>query len=390
MALKKNSAYTDYKVHNRVSLIRGGEEYFTSFKDIVRRAERSIHLQTYIYEADDTGEEIALELINAASRGVLVYILLDGYASRKLPDSFINRFKEAGIHFRFFEPVLRSNSFYFGRRLHHKVLVADAQFALVAGVNISNKYNDMPGEPAWLDWAIQVEGESATELYKICVGLWVKFPAEVNRIISAEKLPVVDATWNCPVRVRRNDWVTRKNEISRSYLEMFNKANNEIIIMSSYFLPGRVFRKRLARAVRRGVKIKLILAGASDVMVSKQAERYMYRWLFRNGIEIYEYPHNILHGKLAVYDEAWVTGGSYNVNNISAYASIELNLDINDSHFAKHVCSTLQEIIQKDCIQITEDVYKVSYNIFERFLQYLSYEIVRLVFFLFTFYFRQH
>jgi cardiolipin synthase len=170
---------------------------------------------------------------------------------------------------------------------------------------------------------------------------------------------------------------------------MFNKANNEIIIMSSYFLPGRVFRKKLASAEKRGVNIKLILAGASDVMVSKQAERYMYRWLFRKGIEIYEYPHNILHGKLAVYDEAWVTGGSYNVNNISAYASIELNLDIKDSHFAKHVSSTLREIMQKDCIQITEDAFKVSYNIFERFLQYISYEMVRLVFFLFTFYFRQ-
>lgn len=389
MALIKKNIYSDYKVHNQVSLIRGGVEYFTALKEIIRLANRSIHLQTYIYEEDETGEEVALELINASSRGVQVYVLLDGYASRKLSEVFINRFKAAGIYFRFFEPVLRSNSFYFGRRLHHKVLVADAQFALVAGVNISNKYNDMPGDPAWLDWAIRVEGEAATDLYKICVGLWIKFPAEVKRIISGEKIPVFDPIWNCPVRVRRNDWVTRKNEISRSYLEMFNKASNDIIIMSSYFLPGRVFRRNLSRAVKRGVNIKLILAGASDVMVSKQAERYMYRWLFKNDIEIYEYPHNILHGKLAVYDGVWVTGGSYNVNNISAYASIELNLDIKDSHFAKHVCDILQEIIQKDCIRITEDQYKFSYNFLERVLQYISYEIVRLIFFLFTFYFRQ-
>jgi cardiolipin synthase A/B len=389
MALIRKNIYSDYKVHNRVSLIRGGEQYFTDLKSIIRRAVRSIHLQTYIYEEDETGEEIAMELIHACGRGVQVYILLDGYASRKLTDTFINRFKEVGIHFRFFEPVLRSDSFYFGRRLHHKVLVADAQIALVAGVNISNKYNDMPGDPAWLDWAIMVEGEAATDLYKICVGLWVKFPAEVKRIISGEMIPVIDQSWNCPVRVRRNDWVTRKNEISRSYLEMFNKSNNEIIIMSSYFLPGRVFRKNLSKAVKRGVNIKLILAGASDVIVSKQAERYMYRWLFKNGIEIYEYPHNILHGKLAVYDGIWVTGGSYNVNNISAYASIELNLDIKDSHFAKHVCQILHEIIHNDCVRITEDEYKISYNFFERVLQYISYEIVRLIFFLFTFYFRQ-
>jgi cardiolipin synthase len=202
-------------------------------------------------------------------------------------------------------------------------------------------------------------------------------------------MPIIDTSLNCAVRVRRNDWVTRKNEISRSYLEMFNKANNEIIIMSSYFLPGRVFRKNLRMALRRGVKIKLILAGASDIWVSKQAERYMYRWLFRNGIEIYEYPHNILHGKIAVADAEWVTGGSYNVNNISAYASIELNLDIHNNSFAKHVRSTLKDIIHKECVQVTENDYNVAYNIFERFLQYLSYETVRLIFFLFTFYFRQ-
>jgi cardiolipin synthase len=115
----------------------------------------------------------------------------------------------------------------------------------------------------------------------------------------------------------------------------------------------------------------------------------MYRWLFRKGIDIYEYPHNILHGKIAVYDGAWVTAGSYNVNNISAYASIELNLDINNSSFANHVSKTLLDIIKKECVHVTEDEYRVTYNIFSRFLQYLSYETVRLVFFLFTFYFRQ-
>lgn len=389
MALKKKYNYSNYSIHNKATLIRGGLAYFTALKEIIRHAQSSIHLQTYIYEQDETGEEIALELINASYRGVMVYVLLDGYASRNLSDDFINRFKDAGIHFRFFEPVLRSNSFYFGRRLHHKVLVADAQVALVAGINISNRYNDLPGDTAWLDWAIKVEGEAATALFKICVTLWVKFPKEVKKIISKEKMPIVDTMLHCAVRVRRNDWVTRKNEISRSYLEMFKKANREIIIMSSYFLPGRLFRKNLRMAVKRGVRIKLILAGASDVWVSKQAERYMYRWLFRNGIEIYEYPHNILHGKLAVYDSSWVTGGSYNVNNISAYASIELNLDIKDNSFANNVSITLHDIIDKECVRVTEHEYDVAYNIFERFLQYLSYVTFRLIFFLFTFYFRQ-
>jgi cardiolipin synthase len=159
--------------------------------------------------------------------------------------------------------------------------------------------------------------------------------------------------------------------------------------MSSYFLPGRLFRRYMARAARRGVRIRLILAGTSDVKIAKQAERYMYRWLFRNHVEIYEYPHNVLHGKIAVYDGKWVTGGSYNVNNISAYASIELNLDVLDPAFAGEAQKALEDIIVSQCIRITEQDYNISYGFFSRFIQRLSYETVRLIFFLFTFYFRQ-
>jgi cardiolipin synthase len=389
MSVHKSKISSAYTVHNQVKLVHGGAEYFSEMVRMIRAADRSIHLQTYIYEEDETGKAIAAELVDASLRGVTVYLLLDGYASRGLSDKFVQQLKMAGIHFRFFEPVLRSNSFYFGRRLHHKVLVTDAVTGLVGGVNISDRYNDLPGDPAWLDWAIRVEGDAAAVLFRICVSIWVKFPGEVKKLIRQEKIPDSDLTQHCTVRVRRNDWVTRKNEISRSYLEMFRSAQQEIIIMSSYFLPGRVFRRNMSRAVKRGVKIKLILAGTSDVKIAKHAERYMYRWLFRHGISVYEYPHNVLHGKIAVYDKAWVTAGSYNVNNISAYASIELNLDIQDKPFAGLVHMTLEEIIRKECVQCTALTYQTHYHYFQRVVQHASYEIVRLIFFLFTFYFRQ-
>lgn len=389
MNLRNPKISVAYTVHNLVKLVHGGREYFSEMKKMIREASHSIHLQTYIYEEDITGESIAAELIGASLRGVEVYLLLDGYASRSLTDGFIQRLKNAGIYFRFFEPVLKSKNFYFGRRLHHKVLVTDAHIALVGGVNISDKYNDLPDDPAWLDWAIYVKGDAAVVLFRICVSIWVKFPGEVKKIIRRETILPSDVTLQCLVRVRRNDWVTRKNEISRTYLEMFRGAQKEIIMMSSYFLPGRVFRLNMSRAFRRGVKIKLILAGKSDIKIAKQAERYMYRWLFKNGVEIYEYPHNILHGKIAVCDRTWVTGGSYNVNNISAFASIELNLDIRDQLFSEKVHQALEEIIRKECIECTALTYETKYNFFQRVVQYASYEFVRLIFFLFTFYFRQ-
>lgn len=314
--------------------------------------------------------------------------MLDGYASRHLPDVFIEELKKAGVSFRFFEPLLKSERFYFGRRLHHKLLVVDQHFALVGGINISNRYNDLPGQPAWLDWAVRAEGEAAQALFKVCVHLWFKSNTAARTYLRKTRPMVFPVIWDCAVRVRRNDWVRKLNQISGSYIQMFREAEDHIWIMSSYFLPGRHIRRSMISAIKRGVKVRVILAGASDVPIAKFAERFIYRWLIRQGVEIYEYPRCVLHAKLSSYDGKWVTIGSYNVNNISAYASVELNLDVRKRVFAQEVENRIKEIVEEDCIQITSEDLK-KYSVVQNFLQWVSYEIYRLVFFLFTFYFRQ-
>ena len=196
-------------------------------------------------------------------------------------------------------------------------------------------------------------------------------------------------TTNAEVRMRRNDWVRRKSQISKTYIEMMVTASSHVSILCSYFLPGSVMRKTIRQAVSRGVKIKVIMAGKSDLLVAKNAERYMYDWLLRHNVLIYEYNSNILHGKIAVCDNKWMTIGSYNVNDISAYASVELNLDVKSAPFAIHVEQTLKEIIENDCISITKESHTRTKNIFKQFFRWISYELFRLGFHLFTFYFKQ-
>jgi cardiolipin synthase A/B len=114
----------------------------------------------------------------------------------------------------------------------------------------------------------------------------------------------------------------------------------------------------------------------------------MYRWMLKNNIEIYEYQPNILHAKIATCDGKWLTAGSYNVNNISAYASIELNLEIENPGFVRNTEERLEHILNRDCKQIThQDIKKVS--LLARFLQRSAYDIFRLLLFLFTFYFKE-
>ena len=381
---KINTAYT---FRNKATLVKGGEMYFKTMTEMIAAAQSFIQLQVYIFEADHTGKNIAQLLINAASKGIVVQVLLDGCASRNLSVDLISNMRIAGIRLRFFEPIFKSRRFYFGRRLHHKILVCDGMSALVGGINISDRYNDMPGAPAWLDWAVRVDGEAALELQKVCNQLFAKKETEwVMDASGKNNAPQLEAE-HCPVRIRRNDWVKNLNEVSATYMEMLRNAKEEVVILSSYFIPSTFFRRQMTHALKRGVKIRLILAGRSDVGIAKYAERFLYQWALRNDIEIFEYKHNILHGKMAVCDKNWVTLGSYNINDISAKASIELNIDIEDAAFAKSTLDTLQQIIVRDC----EQVGKKQHNkgVLDRLAQWISFEIYKSIFVLFTFYFKK-
>lgn len=381
MSLGKNNCYT---LHNRIQLVKGGACYFNLLRELLRNAKRSIYIRVYIWNDDKTGNEIAGELIEAVKRNVAVYVCADGYASQGLSKEFIKRLKNNGVHFRYFEPLWRSSHFYFGRRMHEKIVSIDEIIALVGGINFADRYNNVNDIPAWLDYALLVEGEAAFKVFQYCYRQWENKQV-VSKFATGEDL----LKENCSVRICFNDWVKGKNQVWRTYFNRFNQAEESITIMCSYFLPGRVLRKRLGLAAKRGVAVKLILAGPSDVMLAKYAERYLYRWMMRNKIDIYEYQPSVLHAKIMAVDNRWITIGSFNVNNVSAYASMEMNFDVRNKPFASSVQKIMDTIIEKDCIQVTKKSPVFNANPFKQFIQKSSYELIRVILNLSTFYFKQ-
>lgn len=391
MPVRKRRKHDNYTSHNNVRLVRGGKPYFDCLLQLIETARESLHLQTYIYDDDETGKQVAEALKAAVKRKVKVYLLTDGYASKGMSKTFIKDLRDGGVHFRFFNPLFKSSYFYFGRRLHHKIAVADATYALVGGVNITNRYNDMDDKPGWLDFALYLEGEAARKLCEVCWKTWKNYPLkiDVTPCEKQQKKTDMPGGTECDVSIRRNDWVRRKNEISYTYINMLRNSRSHIIILCSYFLPGKIIRRQLVYAGKRGVKIKVVTAGISDVLLAKYAERFLYNWLLKNHVELYEYQPNILHGKIATCDGEWMTIGSYNINNISAYASIELNLNVRNQNFTQDTEKILQEIIDRDCIKITPEAMSIKKNIFAQFSRWFSYQFIRVVFYLFTFYFKR-
>ena len=122
-----------------VQLVHSGDDYFSRLERIINDAVTEIHIQTYIFDNDATGKRILLALKEALKRQVKVYLLLDGFGSLSFPNEISKEFRQAGGHIRFFSPLFSASSFYIGRRLHKKVVVADGKVALIGGINIANR-----------------------------------------------------------------------------------------------------------------------------------------------------------------------------------------------------------------------------------------------------------
>src|SRR5450759_4303146 len=147
----------DYRGGHSIELLRSGENFFAASEKVIDEAKQYIHFQTYIVDDDETGRRIINALIRASKRGIRVYFLLDAYGGSSFPKDLINKIEEAGVFFRMFSPGLITKGFQLSLRLHHKVLLADGDTAIIGGMNIADRYRGKDGLKAWLDFAILIK-----------------------------------------------------------------------------------------------------------------------------------------------------------------------------------------------------------------------------------------
>ncbi len=371
-----------YTVRNSVEWIPSGKKYFDTLEQFIDSATHEIHLQTYIFDMDATGLKIAEALIRAALRKTQVYLFVDAYGSQNLTTELINRFKNAGIHFKKYGEIYSHGRFHIGRRMHHKITVFDGQISIVGGINISDYYNDTNGNAPWLDFAVIMRGDISRRLQYICRKRWsgilftYQQTKKLLKNISFEKIN----SGYCPIRTRRNDFIRNKNDIAISYREALRNAEKSILLVGGYFLPGGRTRRLMKKAIQRGVKVNVLVSEKSDVKVIIYARRYLYDWLIRNGIGVYEYKKANVHGKVLIADKKWTSIGSFDLNNLSTYSNIELNVDINDSGFSSSLGNQIEHIMQNDCIHISEKEIFSGKTIFTRIRMWFSYSFVKTLF----------
>lgn len=337
---------TDYADGNKIRLLQNGSEYFPLLEQAIDSAKLEIYFETYIFNDDFTGRKIAAALTRAAKRGVSVHLLIDGFGSYMLPDSFIQCMLHAGIKVLIYrrEVIFFKLRRYRLRRMHRKLVVIDARFAFVGGINIIDDIVHPYERAPRLDYAVLVEGPLLKRIYAAAKRLWliVAWARFKKRWVNKINLQPSDKRiGNQYAGFLIRDNLRHRHSIERVYLDAIENAQREIIIANAYFLPGRHFCKALNKAACRGVNVILLLQGRIEYRIQHYATHALYGNLLDSGIKIYEYHKSFLHAKVAVIDQYWATVGSSNIDPFSLMLAREANIVIHDKAFADQLRTRL-------------------------------------------------
>jgi cardiolipin synthase len=141
------------------------------------------------------------------------------------------------------------------------------------------------------------------------------------------------------------DNLRRRRAIERSYIEALQRASDRIDLVSPYFYPGRMFRRTLREAARRGVRVRLLLQGKLDYRIAGLAAQVLYDELLGNGVRIFEYTPAFLHAKVALADDEWATVGSSNIDPLSLLLNLEANIVVRDAAFTATLAAAFEQAI---------------------------------------------
>lgn len=366
---------------NDLLLLQNGAEYFPLLCADVDAAQQSVYLETYIFAADGAGRMVADALQRAALRGVAVRVLLDGYGSAGLPQPWVEQLQQSGVQVQWFRREIyrfrmRRHRL---RRLHRKLVVIDGRVAFVGGINIIDDVSahEQPSAPR-LDYAVRVQGALAGQAHAVMRRLWRLVSWASLRRRGRDIGGQVSTDGAAQITLLLRDNLRHRRDIERAYLKAIAGAQHEVLIANAYFLPGRAFRRTLKQAVRRGVRVVLLLQGKVEYRLQHYATHALYDQLLAAGIEIYEYQPGYLHAKVAVVDEQWATVGSSNIDPFSLLLAREANLVVRDAGFAGQLRASLCEAIEKDALRIDAAHWR-RLNIVARALMRLSYGAVRML-----------
>jgi len=359
--------------NNKVRILKTGKETFQTILNTVSSARKIICIEFYIFKDDNSGRQLAELLKKKAAEGVSVYLLYDHFGSFLTSRSFWLDLKKEGVKVRVSHPFKWSSLKEYIYRNHKKLLIIDGKIAFTGGFNIADEYHGYfkKRKTVWRDTGIYLEGMISSTLLGIFSKSWKTWKGEeIDSPIEYSPfdrgVPVIPIFANSG-RARRR--------MRKLLLYSIRHAKESIFLTTAYFVPGRRILRALIHAVRRGVKLKLLLPGKSDVMPVFYAGRNYYNRLLKEGVEIFNYQGAVLHSKTSVFDGCWSIVGSANIDLQSLSRNDESNVGVLDKDFSKDMMQVFYKDLEHS-VKIDARTWRKR-PFYQKFLEKFFFAIMR-------------
>jgi cardiolipin synthase len=355
---------------NRVEVLLNGEEVFPAKLAAIRAARKTITYAQYVFEEGEPAADAARALAEKCRAGVKVHVLIDAVGSLMMPVAYRDWMTQAGCQVVSYRPLTPWAIDRVNYRNHRRILVVDGRVGITGGSGTSGKWSgNGKQEGQWRDTDIRVEGPVVSQLQGAFAENWLE--ATGAAIGGPDYFPwPLARKGDVDAQIVRSSPAGGSVAMYTMFLLAMASARHSIYITNPYFVPDDKMIDTLIQARERGVRVVLILPGAIDHNLVRQASRAELGRLLKAGIKVYEYKAALLHSKTMVIDSMWATVGSTNLDRRSFELNEELNLVVYNGEVARR----LERVFLADLEQSREVTYVQWANrgFFSRFLEILS------------------
>ena len=319
---------------NRITSLVNGAQIYPAMLNAIRTAQTNITFETFVFR-DGIGAKFVEELSAAARRGVQVHMLLDWLGSRTMDSNQLAAARAAGCDLHLYHPPSWYHLGRLNNRTHRKVLVIDGRIGFTGGVGMGVEWESgLSGLPPWRETHFKAEGPVVAQMQAVFVDNWIKTTGRV--LHGAEYFPKLPDAGDMDSQMFGSSPVGGSESMHLMVLLALTAAKTTIDIENAYFVPDKLTVEALCSAARRGVRVRIVVAGRyTDARIGRWAAHGLYGALLEAGIHIYEYQPTMMHCKVLVIDGVWSSVGSANFDDRSFRLNDEANLNVFSESLAR-------------------------------------------------------
>ena len=332
---------------NNVQDLINGDQIFPAMLAAIRSAQKTITFESYIYWSGKTGKAFSQALAERARAGVKVHLLLDWAGSHKADQDSINEMGRAGVQVLKFHRPQWYRFRNLNQRTHRKLLVVDVTIGFTGGLGIADEWSGNAQDPDhWRDTHFRIEGPVVAQLQGAFGDNWTKATGEV--LHGDAYFPELKPAGGSPAQMFKSSVEGGAESMQLMYMLTLAAAARSIELSMAYFIPDELTMDHLVAAIKRGVKVRIILPGDhTDSHLVRSASRAQWGRILAAGGEIYEYQPTMFHCKVLIVDGAWVSVGSTNFDSRSFRLNAEANLNVFDPQFARRQAAQFEEDLKR-------------------------------------------